>query len=340
MIGAVRFLLTPLLALGALLYGAAVRAAGFAYRKGWLKVHRLAVPVVSVGNLTWGGTGKTPLVIHLGRALRQRGRRVAVLTRGYGADETALLKERLSPVPVLAGADRVASGLAAIRNTGAEVILLDDGYQQWRLKKDLEILTVDAASAFGNGRLIPWGCLREPPAAAGRADVIVLTRADLNPRAIAPLKKRFRELNPRAAIFTASLTPQKLVRWRSGEILPCSYLAGKPVCTLAGIAGPRQFERTVENLGAVPALRRRAMDHHPYRAGEMAALFDRCRRQGVDRIVTTAKDAVRIPPLLKNRPPLNSGEIELLVLEVELKLDPDESELLHRIDSLLAGQGS
>ncbi len=333
-----RRLLKPFLMLGSLFYGLALKVVVLAYQKGLLPSHRLSALVVSVGNLTWGGTGKTPMVIRLAHAFTQRGRRVAVLTRGYGEDEVALLKERVSPVLVFVGADRVASGQRAIREAGADLLLLDDGYQQWRLQKDLEILMVDATAPFGNGHLIPWGSLRESPQAAKRADLIVVSRADLAPDGLGRLKRRLRDINSDAPIFTASLKPVKLTSWPSGEELPLQGLKGKQVCTLAGIARPEQFEQTVEGLGATLAIRHRVMDHRPYTVRDLAGILDRCQRHGVRQVVTTAKDALRIPKLAADRNSDLSRKVRLFVLEVELEFEPNEAELLHRIDSLLAGQ--
>ena len=327
----------PLLAGAAGLYRLGLWGVESLYRSKLLKTHTLDASVVSVGNLTWGGTGKTPLVMQLAKGLQKKGRSVAVLTRGYGADEAQLLTERLSPIPVLVGPDRVALGRKAVREFGADLLVLDDGYQQWRLKKDLEILTVDATAPFGNGHLIPRGTLREPVTAAARAHLIVATRADLNPRGLEEVARRLHGINPVAAIFFAGYRPLSLVRWPSGEVLPLKHLKGKEICALAGIAHPEQFEETVASLGVRVALAIRVADHHPYTVSEMIRILTRCQRHGIRHVVTTAKDAVRIPKsLIDVVGPALKG-IELLVLEVTLEFNPDESEFLHRVDSLLAG---
>ena len=313
----------------------------FLYRKGILKKHRLPVPVVSVGNLTWGGTGKTPIVIQLAKALEKKGHRVAVLTRGYGRDEAKLLKERLDPIPVLVDPDRVASGQKAVKEFRADLLLLDDGYQQWRLKKDVEILMVDATAPFGNGHLIPKGSLREPGEAAVRADLIVMTRADRNPGKLKWIEAQLRKANPTAPVFLAHYRPVGLSSWPQRaapkkKLLSVGGLKGKKVCTVAGIAGPEQFEATVESLGATVALKYRVGDHHPYTTSDMIKMISRCQRHGIRRIVTTAKDAVRFPHLLVKAIGPELKGMEFLVLEVDLEFEPDESQLLHRIDSLLA----
>ena len=311
------------------------------YRRRILKVHSFSVPVVSVGNLTWGGTGKTPMVVQLARYFQSKGRRVAVLTRGYGKDEARLLTERLHPIPVLVDPNRVAAGTKAIQEHGADLLLLDDGYQQWRLRKDLEILMVDATAPFGNDHLIPRGTLREPVSAAARSDLIVVTRADLNPGILKEIEARLRQVNPRAPIFFAHYRPIGLTRWphpegAEAEPLPLKILKGRRVCTLAGIAGPQQFEEMVQKLGAKIALKYRVGDHHPYTTAAMIRFFSRCQRHGISRILTTAKDAARFPDLLVKAIGPDLRGMELLVVEVVLELEPNEGQFLHRIDSLLA----
>ena len=312
-------------------YGAGVRAIHWGFRRGILKKHRLPVKVISVGNLTWGGTGKTPLVIHLAQALQSRGHRVAVLTRGYGQDESKLMTERLAPIPVLVGPDRVVTGAQAVREHGADLLLLDDGYQQWRLQKDLEILTADAEAPFGNGRLIPLGNLREPPAAAARADLIVLKG-----KASAGTQAQMKQLNPGAPIFFMTYEPHRMRRWPDGKAVPLKNLKGRKVCTMAGIGDPKQFEQTVASLEADIRIRHRAQDHHRYTAGELIRLVSRCRRHGVRTVVTTEKDAVRIPNIFRETAGRKLEETEFWVIEIKPRFEPDESELLHRIHTVLA----
>lgn len=314
------------------MYGYSVRAIHWGFRRGILRKHRLPVKVVSVGNLTWGGTGKTPLVIHLAQALQSHGRRVAVLTRGYGQDESRLLAERLAPIPVLVGPDRVVTGTQAVREHGADLLLLDDGYQQWRLQKDLEILTADAAAPFGNGHLIPLGNLREPPVAAARADLIVLKG-----KASAGARAQMKHLNPGAPLFFMTYEPSRMRRWPDRKEVPLKNLKDRTVCTLAGIGDPKQFEETVAGLEARIGIRHRARDHHRYTAGELIRLVSRCQRHEIRTVVTTEKDAVRIPKIFREAAGRKLEETEVWVLEIKPRFEPDESELLHRIHTVLAG---
>ena len=323
------------LASGEKLYETGLKAVDLGFRWGLLKKHRLPAQVVSVGNLTWGGTGKTPLVIYLARALQEQGRRVAVLTRGYGGDESKLMAERLAPIPVLVDPDRVASGLKAVREHGADLLLLDDGYQQWRLRKDVEILAADSIAPFGNGHLIPRGTLREPPAAAVRADLIVLkNRSDAQQADRA--KGQLQRVNPAAPVFLMNYETDGLWRWPDKKQVSPSSLKGKKVCTLAGIADPKQFEAAVRELGAEVSLKYHVRDHHAYTAGELIRLLSRCHRHKIRTVVTTAKDAVRIPRIFEETVGPDLRETEFWVLEIKPRFEPNESELLHRISTLLA----
>jgi tetraacyldisaccharide 4'-kinase len=323
-----------LLSVGETFYKLGLAAVGKAYEKNWLKTHDMPAKVVSVGNLTWGGTGKTPMVIQLAKGLSGK-HRVAVLTRGYGGDEASLLAEKLKPVPVLVDPDRVASGQKAVKSFGADLLLLDDGYQQWRLKKDLDILMVDASAPFGNRHLIPRGTLREPVSAAARAGLIVIKDGGVTPQQLAKAEAEVRAANNKAPLFIARYKPSHLTVWPSGKEVPLSELKKRRICSLAGIARPEQFEHTLDKLGAQFGLKYREGDHHPYSAGELMRILSRAQRHGIKTVVTTAKDAVKFPSLLVETLGPQLKGMEILVLEVSLEFKPDESQLLHRIDTLL-----
>ena len=209
------------------LYGAAVWLVREGYRRGALPRHRLSRPVISVGNLTWGGTGKTPLVAWVAQALRRHGSRVVVLSRGYrdragvGADEARMLGAQIPDVPVVTGRDRVRSGRRAIARYDPDVVLLDDGFQHWRLRRDLDAVAVDARAPWGsNGRLIPAGSLREAPAALGRADLIVVTKSDqVEPERLATLREQIQRLNDRAIVATARYRVVDIIRLSDGALV-------------------------------------------------------------------------------------------------------------------------
>ncbi len=303
-------LLTPLTPL----YGALVRARAAAYRRGLVRRVRLPVPVVSVGNLTLGGTGKTPTVRALVRDLARRGLKPAVLTRGYGrrsgqplvlvgpdvvtsaaqaGDEPVELAGHLPGVPVVVDRDRARGGAEAIRR-GADVLLLDDGFQHLRLERDLDLVVMDAGDPWGGDALPPRGRLREPVAALGRASAILVNKLDADatgvPEAIA---RRLGALAPGVPVLGARLAP---VRVRTPDsVAPPSALAGKRVLPFAGIGRPSGFVELLSGLGAIIADERWFPDHHRYGEADLASLEDAARRAGAAP-VTTGKDAVKLPP--------------------------------------------
>ena len=314
-------------------YGTAVAARTTAYGARLLPTHRVPCPVVSVGNLAVGGTGKTPCVICVARHLQERGGRPAILLRGYGrkggtsllvastgeglvipaaeaGDEASLLAETLSGVPIVVAADRRRAAEVALGRLGADVLILDDGYQHLRLHRDLDILLLDARAPFGTGALLPRGLLREPPAAAGRADLIILTRAD-QVRDMDRAEGGIRRLNSRAPLLRAVHRPVSLVRIADGTRLPPSALTGETVAALSAIGSPEAFETTLRGLGASVAAVSRFPDHHPYREEELERAGREGRGAGATLLVTTAKDRAR------GVLPAQAGGLPVAVLEVE-----------------------
>ncbi len=303
--GAVRAFLRLL----SLPYGAAVAARNGLYDRGILRQVRLPCPVVSVGNLTVGGTGKTPAVILIAALLRDGGRRPAVLSRGYGGtarapvntvsdgrrvlmewreagDEPLLIAAALPDVPVLTGAERVRTGRAAIERYGADVLILDDAFQHRALRRDLDILMLDAAHPFGNGFLLPRGPLREPPGALGRSHLIIGTG---DPQASASLPGP-----PSLASFRGVHEPREIVEAATGRSVPLAALKGKRVCAFAGIGRPEAFRSSLAELGAELVGFRAFPDHHPYRPSDLEALRRLACQSGAEGIVTTEKDGVRL----------------------------------------------
>jgi tetraacyldisaccharide 4'-kinase len=296
------------------LYSVVVRARAAAYRRGVLKVHRLEVPVVSVGNISFGGTGKTPVVAALARDLIRRGRRPAILTRGYGrtddqpvvvvgpdhgetaasaGDEPLELAQRLPGVPIVVDADRVRGGGLAV-DAGADLMLLDDGFQHLRLWRDVDLVVVDAGDPFGSGSLPPRGRLREPLSALARASAVLVTKVaagdDEVVRMIADTVSRIAGPIP---VMTAAMKPRR-VRTRSGW-QPPERLAGARVMAFAGIGRPEGFVRLLADAGAEVVETRWFRDHHRYASAELDGLMAEAAARGLTP-VTTAKDAVKLPP--------------------------------------------
>ncbi|MBI4496134.1 MAG: tetraacyldisaccharide 4'-kinase [Deltaproteobacteria bacterium] len=295
------------------LYGRAASARVGFYRRGRWKIHSLPCQVVSVGNITLGGTGKTPMVILLAGMLGERGRRVAVLSRGYGGrfagscglvsdgsrlwmdafqagDEPRLLAERLPGVPVIVGRERWLSGKLAVERFGAEVVLLDDGFQHLSLKRDLDLVLLDSAFLLGNGWVFPRGVLRERTGELCRADAFILTKAgrsDNNLRKNQPWPSG-------KPIFRTDYQADKIrVRGEEAGLRP-QALRGRRILAFAGLAQPDSFFRLLSELGAQVVEAVIFPDHHRYTPRDMAALQRRAGRQKAEALVTTEKDLVRL----------------------------------------------
>ncbi len=299
--------------------------------------------VISVGNITWGGTGKTPLVELLGKMLVEDGRKVAVLTRGYGrssaackaahcrdastmGDEPYMLSRKFRDIPVIANSDRAAAALEAQRANKADTLILDDGFQQWGLRKDLEIVTIDAMNPFGNGYLIPRGILREPLRALRRADVFVLTNVDA-PADMLALKARLAAIQPAGLIVTARHTPAGLYML-SDPSKECGLerLSAQTAALVCAIGNPRSFRRTVESAKAVVAAEFVFTDHHRYSRADIEFVAQACRRQNIGAIITTEKDAAKIAPLAAGV----EGP-DILVLRVRLEIIENEEQFSRRL---------
>lgn len=283
-------------------YGLAVSMRNWMYDRGWLATERAGVPVVSIGNLTAGGTGKTPAAVFLAQWFRAHGVRVAILSRGYGAlqdgmnDEAKELESRLPDVPHLQSPDRVATAKIAVEELEMELLLLDDGFQHRRLERDLDLVLLDATEPFGFGHLLPRGLLREPIAALRRADVVMATRADqVSSQVLAELRTRVQRYNPRAAWIETEHAP---VAWfnASGATEPVELLRGKRALAISAIGNPKAFSKTLTGIGLEVVEAMTFPDHHPFSAADVAAIERRLLelQPAVDVCVCTGKDLVKL----------------------------------------------
>lgn len=305
-------------------YGLVIGCRNAAYDHGLLPITQAPVPVVSVGNLTLGGTGKTPLVAWLARTVTARGLKPAIVSRGYGAargersDEAAELAILLPEVPHVANRDRVA-GVRAAAAAGAEVALLDDGFQHRRLARDLDIVAIDATDPFGCGRLFPRGLLREPLSGLARAGAVVLTRATaVDARRRSEIRRWFQAAcGGRLPSVWAEATHRPVhLRSATSDTQPLERVAGARVAAFAGIGNPAAFRTSLATHGAQLVGFRAFPDHHTYEPTDLQALGDWAAGLRADLVVTTLKDLVKVRAD-------RLGDIPLFALEIALEILPD-----------------
>ncbi|HKM58606.1 MAG TPA: tetraacyldisaccharide 4'-kinase [Chthoniobacterales bacterium] len=343
-------LLRVVLRLLSFLYLEIVQFRLYLYRNRILKDRRLGCPVISIGNLTVGGTGKTPVVEKFAKALQNGGRRVAILSRGYksvdrrrkitwwekllaqgsenpprivsdgksvlldsatAGDEPYMLASNLKGVAVVVDKDRVKAGLHAIKNLDVDTLLLDDGLQYLHLKHRIDIVLVDRQAPFGNEHLLPRGTLREPPRNLRRASYILITKCDGEPND--DLIRRIRRYNRTAEIIECRHRPLYLKHVYKDERLPLEYLNGLYIGSFCGIAAPESFESGLRGLGANIELSRHFADHHRYTERELTQFLQRCVRRDVSAVITTEKDAVRFPLI-------DLPEVPIYYLRVEIEI--------------------
>lgn len=328
------------------IFGAIVWLRMWFYRIGVLRRWPLGCQVISVGNVTAGGTGKTPVVEIFARELTRQGRKVAILSRGYrrkekpflqrlfsekidpplvvsdgrhvlldsetGGDEPYMLATNLPGVVVLVDRNRVKSGRYAIRRFGCDTLILDDGFQYQKLKHSRDIVLVDKTNPFGNGNILPRGVLREAAKNIRRADFIFITKSDGKSEA---LRKKIREYNHHAEIIECRHAPQRLKNVYGQGDQELSWLKGKRIVALSGIAVPQSFENFLRGYGAELVDCIRYADHHRYAAEEVIQVVNRTADLGCDAMVTTEKDAVRFPKLSNTAAPVYYLRIEIEILK-------------------------
>lgn len=345
-------LLALFLRLLSLLYSAAVRLRLLAYHRGLIKAKSLPAFVVSIGNITAGGTGKTPFVAMLSEWAAHNGFRTAILSRGYkgkskhepfvvsdgqglissvydAGDEPILLAKKLPSTPVLISKDRYAIGDMALRLFNSELLVLDDGYQHLSLHRDLNVLLIDAKRQFGNGSLLPLGPLREPLEGIKRADLIVISRCSERDRGD-NLAELLRETVPGKPVLRSSHLPDEVIFPSTGEAHQPQILEGKNVMAFAGIAHPDDFLEMVTGLGTHVVEFTGYSDHHSFGDGDFEALASWSRRPEVDFLLTTEKDWVRIEETI-------GGDLNIAVLTIKIELLGDSHVLFDTIERGIRG---
>ena len=333
------------------LFQVAVKIRRWLYNFRILRDKTLGVQVIAIGNLTVGGTGKTPVVEKFARELRDAGRNVAILSRGYrskpvpihtrflnkillredhtpprivsdgksllldsemAGDEPYMLASNLKDVVVLVDKDRVKSGRYAIEKFGCDTLLLDDGFQYWDLRgRRHDVVLIDRQQPFGNEHLLPRGTLREPPSHLGRAHTIFITKSDGQ---TAGLRERIARLNSTAAIIECVHQPLYFEDVFTGERKGLDLLAGKSVASLSGIAQPESFEQSLVKLGGELVYSKRFADHHRFTQQEIINAINRAKKRQADIIVTTQKDAVRFPKIDRRDVPFYFMRVEIKIV--------------------------
>ncbi len=311
------------------------------YRCGLLRPRVQAVKVISVGNVTVGGTGKTPLVQMIVGKLLAQGHRPAVVSRGYKggpafrgycADEPDMLRAMFPDVPVLIDPDRNAAAAKAYSEHNCDCVVLDDALQNLAIAKQLEIVCLDCRNPFGNGYVLPAGTLRVPLSYLRDAAAAVLTHSDSAPENISIIKQTVLRYNKKIIFFRSKHAPRFFTSFSGRTRMPLPSVIGKKTALLCAIADPRGFEDTVFALGAQIVLRYYFEDHHRFTEAELSGIFRQCREQEIETIVTTAKDEPRL------RAGFDPAGItaEILVLHIELQLEDNEDIFNNRLHSLFS----
>jgi len=330
-------------------YSGIIRLRNLFYQTGLFEVRKLGCKVISVGNITVGGTGKTPMVIMLANLLKEKGYRPTILSRGYGGkkkrrinvvsdgknllmnpenagDEPALIAKSVSNIPVVTGKKRYLTGKFAIEHFGADVLILDDAFQHRSLFRDIDIVLLDEKRPFGNGFVIPRGELREPANALGRADIIVKTgdgrRETGDGRQETEISEQGSEIRDQGSgthIFEAYRRPVALLSGDTGDVYPLAHLHGKKVCAFAGIARPDSFKKTIASVGGEVAAFLSFPDHHVYTAGDLGRIRTAVSESSAQIILTTEKDGIKLidfPDFL----------LDLYLLRIEMEFSPSQKE--------------
>ena len=332
-------LLTPLGVLASGIYGLGVFSRLALYRLGLLPVHRLPLSVISIGNLVVGGTGKTPHTAFIADHFRRRGRKVVILSRGYGGEKSTQgavisspeqiigtlqeggeepfwLAEHLPGVAVVIGKNRYQAGLLSRERWGVDLAILDDGFQHVGLEREVNILLISAYQPFGTGGLLPLGTLREPRKQIKRADVVIISHTEMiAAREQSALEGQVKALHPEAPVFFSRHVPQGVWKYPQGESRPLSWLKGKRVLAFCGLGQPESFRHSLKTLEVELVGLKPFRDHQVYQEKDKHRLLEEAASLKAEVLMTTEKDALK----LGNWP---EGRAELLVLAIGVEI-PD-----------------
>lgn len=332
--------LKALLFVLSLVYGVFLKLLVFWYS---LKPYRAACKVISVGNITLGGTGKTTIVEYIADYLKTRGIKVAVLSRGYKrkitsyelpvasyetmGDEPYMLSQNLVDIPVISGPDRIRSIKEAVSKYAVQAVIIDDGFQQWKIKKDLDIVAIDAVNPFGGKKMIPCGLLREPLSSLSRADVFVITKSNLIAEPTDEIKGVLNRVNPGALIVTSAHQPVGFYDLYDKErFIEAQAFHGQSVACISAIGDPSSFETLVKGLNINIRLSFTFSDHYNYSDADLMTISSACKDKGIGIVVVTQKDAVKIERLN-----IKDIALRIVVLRLKLKITDKQEDFLARL---------
>lgn len=310
------------------------------YKNGIVRSTRLPVKVISIGNITTGGTGKTPLVEFSVKYLSKIGKKVAILSRGYGGnnsspenseivnDECLALRENLQNIPVLSGRNRVKNGQKAVSDFGVDCVILDDGFQHFKLKRDLDIVVIDALNPFGGGNLIPRGSLREPLKNLKRADLFIISHCNQsNEQTIKSIYTELNRIDRDAPVCESIHSPVHIDNIMEGSMLELEWLKGKRIYALSAIGNPDSFAYTLEGLEVDLIKHNVFQDHHVYTKKEIEEVISEAQSLGTEAIVVTQKDMVKIRKM-------NIKDANMLSLKIEIQITKGLELYKEAIDSV------
>ncbi len=318
-------LVLPLLGIASGVYGAASGTTRGLYQSGALKSHKFPFPVISIGNLTWGGTGKTPLVEYVARRIAERQRTPLILTRGYGKDEAEQYRQHLPKVVIGIGANRVQVGKELSSKQKIDAAILDDGMQHWPIRRDFEIVTISALNPFGNGKLLPRGILREPVSQIRRASALIITHSDLvSAKELQQLKDTLRKHAPEAVLAEAYLEPLFFYRAKKKVRVPLSKLQGQKVTTFSGLGSPKSFRLLLGKMKIKAVRNFEFGDHHVFTEKELREIKEVSDSAYIEEILTTEKDFYRNPSLI-------TEILNPLVLATRMRIHSGEEEFNRRL---------
>jgi tetraacyldisaccharide 4'-kinase len=346
-------ILRSLLTAPELIYSGAIRLRNYLYSRQLLKTYQVGASVISVGNITTGGTGKTPFVVWLYKQITQNSKlktqnhKCAILTRGYKAaqnsklktqnytDELAILTKNCPEAEVIVNPDRVEGAKLAINNFGADLLIMDDGFQHRRLHRDLDIVMIDATCPFGYGRMLPAGLLREPISALKRADAVVITRCDqTTPERLNIIEEKLQKQNANLTIARTIHAPN-CAKTTNDEKISLENLKTNKVFALCGIGNPQSFLKTIHAIGAKVVGSKIFNDHYQYTADCLNTIYTKACDCGADLILTTEKDWSKINMLEDLR---GNEALKMAYLAIEVKFLAGEQKLIGLIENALAGK--